>query len=508
MNSVKWLGVLFAMGVFASMRGESFAADPTLRIGSKAFTESVILGEMLSHAVRHTGAATTHKSEMGSRVIFDALQAGQLDLYPEYTGTLISELLANENPRTEDDLHSSLAKRGIRMSGRLGFNNTYALGLKRKLAEELQLTNISDLRRDDPRIAQLRFAFSEEFMQRNDGWSGLAEKYRLPQSAIGMNHNLAYQGIERGAIDVTDLFSTDAEIKSYDLTVLTDDQGYFPVYHCVILYREELAKTAPHIVAAIQALEGKIDNAAMVEMNARSRLDRVSESRVAVEFLNATFGWSLTLPQENRLQRMLRDLGRTTYEHLTLVAVSLIAAIFFAIPLGVLAAKMSWLGRFILGATGVIQTIPSLAVLVLLIPLLGLGFLPAVCALFLYSLLPIVQGTFAGLTEIPGNLKDAALVLGLPAKARLWRVELPLASRSILSGIKTAAVINVGTATIGGLIGAGGYGQPIMTGIRLADASLLLQGAVPAACLALAVQFLFDFSERWLVPAGLRVSQR
>jgi osmoprotectant transport system permease protein len=160
----------------------------------------------------------------------------------------------------------------------------------------------------------------------------------------------------------------------------------------------------------------------------------------------------------------------------------------------------------ILGVVGIIQTLPSMAVLVLLLPLLGIGWKPAMVALFLYSLLPIVRGTLTGLREIPGHLQESALVLGLPPQARLWRIELPLASRSILSGIKTAAVINVGTATIGALVGAGGYGDPILTGIRLSDFSLVLQGAVPAAVLALLVQGGFDLLEPLIVPRGLRLA--
>ena len=125
--------------------------------------------------------------------------------------------------------------------------------------------------------------------------------------------------------------------------------------------------------------------------------------------------------------------------------------------------------------------------------------------MFLYSLLPIVRNTATGLREIPSSIHQSALALGLPSLARLWHVELPLGSRSILSGIKTAAVINVGTATIGALIGAGGYGQPILTGVRLANLNLILQGAIPAAVMALLAQAFFAMAERWLVPRGLRL---
>ena len=147
----------------------------------------------------------------------------------------------------------------------------------------------------------------------------------------------------------------------------------------------------------------------------------------------------------------------------------------------------------------------SLALFVFMIPLLGIGGPPAVVALFLYSLLPIIRNTYAGLKDIPPAIVESAQALGLPSRARLHIVEIPLATRAILAGIKTSAVINVGTATLSALIGAGGYGQPILTGIRLDDIGLILQGAIPAAVLALLAQGLFELVERGLLPKGLRV---
>ena len=134
-----------------------------------------------------------------------------------------------------------------------------------------------------------------------------------------------------------------------------------------------------------------------------------------------------------------------------------------------------------------------------------LGYPQAVVALFLYSLLPIVRNTYVGLRGIPPQLLESAIALGLPGWVRLWRIELPLASRMILAGVKTAAVINVGFATLGGFIGAGGYGEPIFTGIRLNNYGVILQGAVPAAVLALLVQAVFELVDRILVPKGLRI---
>jgi osmoprotectant transport system permease protein len=248
-------------------------------------------------------------------------------------------------------------------------------------------------------------------------------------------------------------------------------------------------------------LEGRISETAMSDMNGRAKLRREPESQVAAQFLRDNVGLHVQAEEEG----LARTLLRLTGEHLTLVMISLTAAILTAVPLGVIAARYSGVGQMILGVTGLIQTIPSLALLVFLIPLLGIGAVPAIVALFLYSLLPIVRNTYAGLHDIPLSIRESAEALGLSAAARLRLIELPLASRAILAGIKTAAVINVGTATLGALIGAGGYGQPILTGIRLDDVKLILQGAVPAAVLALLVQGLFELAERLLVPRGLRL---
>jgi osmoprotectant transport system permease protein len=206
-----------------------------------------------------------------------------------------------------------------------------------------------------------------------------------------------------------------------------------------------------------------------------------------------------------RVRTLWQQFWQHTVEHLVLVGISLSAAIVLAIPLGILAARHERLGQLVLGVAGIIQTIPSLALFVFMIPLLGIGAPPAIVALFLYSLLPIIRNTYAGLKDISPAIVESAQALGLPSRARLRIVELPLATRAILAGIKPSSVINVGTATLAALIGAGGYGQPILTGIRLDDIALILQGAIPAAALALLVQGLFELIERGLLPRSLRV---
>jgi osmoprotectant transport system permease protein len=485
------------------------AKAPRVRIGSKSYTENVILGEMLTILARAAGADAQHKAELGgTQIAFESLRTGQIDAYPEYTGTLTMEILADDAVKSDADIERALAKRGVKISRRLGFNNSYALGLKKDLAESLKLRNISDLtsRHSDDAIGRLKYGFSDEFMHRGDGWPGLSRAYELPDLARGLDHNLAYHGIRSGTIHLTDVYTTDPEIAAYGMTTLADDRGYFPQYEAVLLYRADLVERAPNVIEHWLKLENQIDEPTMIALNAQARIDRVSESRVAAMFVNEKLGMNVPLPPDEWWRKMLRNLAINTRQHLLLVSVSLAAAIVIAVPLGILAYRIPPTRHVILGVVGILQTLPSMAVLMFLLPLLGLGVWPTIAALFLYSLLPIVRNTFAGLAEIPTNLRESATVLGLDARARLWLVELPMASRSILSGIKTAAVINVGTATIGGLIGAGGYGQPIITGTRLNDITIIMQGAIPAALMALAVQGLFDLAERFVVPKGLRLA--
>lgn len=474
-------------------------ADGPVTIGSKKFTESVILGEIAAHLTRDTGAQVLHRRELGgTRVLWSALLKGDIDIYPEYTGTIDQEIMAGQNVSREADMRRVLGALGIGMSRPLGFNNTYALGMRRDKRAAVGVSRISDLARHP----DLVFGFNNEFMDRGDGWRSLQKAYALPQTNVrGLDHDLAYRALVAGDIDLMDLYSTDAEIRHYDLAVLEDDRGHFPTYHALWLFRLDLESRAPAIVKSLRRLEGAIPEEQMIAMNARAKLEKVPETQVAADFLREKFGLTAEVDVTSWIQR----LRRRAAEHLILVGISLSAAILVSIPLGLWAAKKPWAAQPILGTVGVIQTIPSLALLVFMIPLLGIGGPPAVVALFLYSLLPIVRNTYTGLKDIPPAARESAAALGLSSGAQLLHVEIPMASRTILAGIKTSAVINVGTATLGAFIGAGGFGQPILTGIRLDDTALILQGAVPAAGLALLAQGAFELADRLFVPKGLRL---
>ena len=471
-----------------------------VRIGSKVFTESVILGELAKAIAGQAGVNAVHQRELGgTSILWKALQQGDIDVYSEYTGTITHELLKNVAPDADiPTLRERLKPLGIGITNSLGFNNTYAIGMLADKAAQLHISKLSDLAAHP----DLRFGFSNEFIDRTDGWPGIRQRYGLPQTQVrGLDHALAYRAVASNAVDAIDLYSTDAEIPYYHLRTLDDDRHYFPRYEAVYLYRLALVKSAPPFVTALQKLAGRIDENTMRQMNAKVKLQGAKEDVVVAAFLGIRADTSADVGLWSRLLQ-------TSIDHIKLVVLSLGMAVLLAIPLGILAARLKRLGQLVIGLTGILQTVPSLAMFVFMIPIFGIGTWPAIAALFLYSLLPIVRNTHAGLVGIAPELRESAAALGLPRGVRLRRVELPLATRSILAGIKTAAVINVGTATLAALIGAGGYGQPILTGIRLDNISLILEGAIPAALLALLAQGLFEGIERWLTPRGLRLEAR
>lgn len=492
----------FLCSLFCRADAGAAATPEKIVIGSKKFTESVILGDIAAKLCASTGARTILRQELGgTRLLWSALLAGEIDVYPEYAGTLRQEILAGEDVSDEEALARALAARGLKKSKPLGFNDAYALGMRREAAKLLGVVLISDLARHP----DLRFGFSDEFLNRKDGWPALRAAYGLNAAqAIGLDHDIAYKAIAAGKIDVVDLYTTDPEIGLYDLKLLEDDRGVFSDNEVFLLYRADLQQKAPKALGALLKLQGRIDAAAMIAMNKAVKIERRSEDETAARFVQKTFG----IVESARGESFASQLLARTLEHLRLVGLSLGPAILAAIPLGVVVFRRPRLGQGILALASVLQTIPSLALLVFMLPLFGLGPEPAIAALFLYSLLPIIRNTASGLQSIPASVRNSAIALGLTPTRRLLLIELPIAAPAVLAGIKTAAVINVGTATLGALVGAGGYGQPIFTGVRLDDFGLILAGAAPAAALALLVQGVFELAERRLVPPGLRAPDR
>ena len=470
-------------------------ANPVI-IGSKKFTESYVLGEIAQRALNDAGVAAEHRQGMGGTIIlWQALQGGQIDAYPEYTGTIGQEILKNDRQLSSQEIRDALGKFGVCMTEPLGFNNTYALVMRRSEAQRLAIRTISDLRKHP----ELRIGLTHEFLDRQDGWQPLRERYGLPQqSVIGIDHALGYAALVNGSIDVKDAYSTDAKIEQNDLVVLEDDLQFFPKYEAVFLFRSSMS---PDAINALRRLEGTLNEKRMIHLNMEA--ERTKNYTSAANLYFQDNGRSASFAGES----FPHKLARWTLRHLELAGFSLLLSVIIGIPLGIVASRGGLIGHAILGFASVVQTIPSLALLALLVPLpfFGISVRTAIAALFLYGLLPIVRNTASGLQDIPRSLRESAVALGLSPFTRLWQIYLPMASRSILSGIKTSAVINVGTATLAALIGAGGLGEPILSGLNLNDHVTILQGAIPAALLALLVQWFFDVLDRVLIPKGLRI---
>jgi osmoprotectant transport system permease protein len=481
----------------------SAAADVV--IGSKKFTESYVLGEIAKRTLTDTGVPAKHRQGMGGTIIlWQALRGAQIDAYPEYTGTIAQEILKSDRALSLDEIRESLAKFGVGMTASLGFNNTYALVMRRNDAQRLGIRIISDLRKHP----EFKLGLTHEFLERQDGWRPLRERYDLPQqNVIGIDHSLGYTALTNGSIDVKDAYSTDAKIEQNDLVVLEDNLHFFPQYEAVFLFRSSMRADA---IAALRRVEGTLDEKRMIRLNAEAERTK-DYTRAANLYFNMGVASAPRSPghlgASHLGESFPHKLARWTLRHLQLAGFSLVLSVLVGIPLGIVASRGGAVGHAILGFAGVVQTIPSLALLALLVPLpfFGISVRTAIAALFLYGLLPIVRNTATGLEDIPRSLRESAVALGLSPIARLWEVYLPIASRSILSGIKTSAVINVGTATLAALIGAGGLGEPILSGLNLNDHVTILEGAIPAAALALLVQWCFDLLDRVVIPKGLRL---
>ena len=488
---------------------QAHAADK-ITVGSKRFTESYVLGEIITQTLTAQGIRAEHKQGLGNTGILEqALSSGAVDIYPEYTGTIVRELLKREGNPSLAELNTWLAPRGLKAALPLGFNDTYAIAMLEVTAQQLGIKSLSDLLRSE--AAGLRLGLSHEFLARADGWPALKAAYKLPfASPSGLDHGLAYDAIKGKKVDVIDIYSTDAKVGSYQLRVLQDDLNFFPKYDAVLLMRTSFDPTP------LRSLEGRINEAQMIAMNGQVEVSGLAFADVAKRFLAggttpeksvATSAASAPAARLSFMQRLFApDFGKLALEHLLLVFGSLAMAIVVGVPLGFAAWRWPGSSGWLLGGVGVMQTVPSLALLSFLIAIVGgIGLLPALLALFIYALLPIVSNTCAGLKGVSTGQAQAASSLGLTRCQSLLHVQLPQAAPVMLAGVKTAAVINVGTATLAAFVGAGGFGERIVSGLAVNDTQTMLAGAVPAAVLALGLQGLFYLIERGITPAaGLR----
>jgi osmoprotectant transport system permease protein len=517
------IGAITVGGTTPATLGAQRQNRPVI-VASKPFGESYLLAEMFSQLLESHGFSVERRPGLGAtEIAFGALRTGAIDVYPEYTGTGLVAILHDTLPDslTADPraVFAHVARRfadlyRVRWLPPLGFQNTYAIAVTRLTANRYRLRNLSDLARESPRLTA---GFTADFIGRSDGLVGLSRVYRLkPRAVRPLAPGVKYQALAAGAVDVIDGYSTDGLLARYDLVTLIDDKHFFPPYEAAALVSARLASQIPGSIAALTLLSGRLDETTMRQLNRRVEVDGEDVSKVASDELIA-----LSLvggdgarnargapAQQSGFWRYLWDrratLAALTVRHLELVALALLAAVIVAIPLGLGLERTRRIAEPTIGALGVLQTIPSIALLAFMIPLLGVGVVPALVALWLYALYPIARGTYTGVRDADPDAVAAAEALGTTPMQRLLWVRLPLAAPVIMAGIRTAAVITVGAATLAAFIGAGGLGEPIVAGLALADTRMILSGALPAAALALVVDGVLAIVEIFVAPAHRR----
>ncbi len=487
-------------------------------VATKPFAESFILGEMFARLLEARGFAVERRPGLGAtQIAFDALRRGDIDVYPEYTGTGLLAILGEDPPPTGREAYRRVAEAfrarwGVRWLPPLGFENTYAIAVRPSTADSLGLSTLSDLAREG---GGLIAGLSPDFIGRADGLPGLRAEYGFePREVRALLQAVKYQALEAGEVDVIDGYGTDGQIARYGFTVLRDDREFFPPYDAAALVGSSLAEERPAALAALTELSGRLDEVTMRELNRSVEVDGEDVGAVAHDALSV-LGLvgpggevqSGSVARDGSLLAYLWSRRAETAEqvrrHLLLVALSMIAGILVAVPLALLLERVRAAAEGTIRAVGLLQTIPSIALLAFMIPFLGIGVAPAVAALFLYSLLPMVRNTYTGVRDADPAAVASARALGMTELQLLRYVRLPLAAPVIMAGVRTAAVINVGTATLAAFIGAGGLGDPIVAGLALSNTRMILSGAIPAAALALLVDGALSVAERSVTPRGL-----
>jgi osmoprotectant transport system permease protein len=492
---------------------------PPVIVGSKPFGESFLLAEMFAQLLESRGFQVDRRLGLGAtEIAFKALRTNAIDVYPEYTGTGLLAILGKRPSSDQRGVYQEVSREFLRRYGTrwlppLGFQNTYAIAVRRTTADELKLATLSDLARVGER---LRAGLTPDFIGRADGLPGLKKEYGLQfRSVRALLPAVKYQALAAGEVDVIDGYSTDGFIARYDLVILQDDRLFFPPYEAAALISPRLQRDQPAAVAALTELSGLLTETSMRRLNRRVEVDGVPVARVAAGQLLALGLTRAPAGEAEPNAENTSDRGVLPYlwgqrntifgltlRHLLLVGVSLVAAIAVAMPLGLALERSRGAAESVIRGVGVLQTLPSIALLAFMIPLLGIGVIPALVALFLYSLYPILRNTYTGVRDAAPAAVNAAGALGMTPRQVLRYVRLPLAAPVIMAGIRTAAVINVGTATLAAFIGAGGLGDPIAAGLALSDTRLILSGALPAALLALGVDGALSLCERAVTPVS------
>ena len=484
-------------------------------VASKPFGESYLLAEMAAQLLEANGYRVDRRLGLGAtEIAFAALREGRIDLYPEYTGTGLLAILKEKpvaDPGAAYRIVSDEFRRryGMRWLAPLGFENTYAIAVRQETAAEYGLRTLSDLARAAPRLTG---GLTPDFIGREDGLPGLRKAYGIaPREVRSLLQAVKYQALASGSVDFVDGYSTDGMLSRFNLVVLEDDRRFFPPYEAAFLAGPALLRDAPAAADILSRLSGTLDETVMRTLNRKIEVEGIPVSQVAREALQqAGTPGGAPAPPAARISSLWQYLWESrntiaalTGRHLLIVAASLLAAIVIAVPLGLVLEQARGSAEAVIRGVGLMQTVPSIALLAFMLPFLGIGLVPALVALFLYSLYPILRNTYTGLRDAAPSAVAAGTALGMTGRQVLGHIRLPLAAPVIMAGIRTAAVINIGTATLAAFIGAGGLGDPIVAGLALSDTRMILSGALPAAVLALAVDWSLGLVEKAVKPKGI-----
>ncbi|MBC6415800.1 MAG: ABC transporter permease subunit [Bdellovibrionales bacterium] len=491
-------------------------------IGSKQFTENIILGEILAQILEDKyDFKVVRKFNMGgTKLLFDSLKQGHIDIYPEYTGTGYTMILKLTKKRSPEKTYLIVKKEFLKKfqlfwSSPLGFENTYILAVRerdsrfKKVFLNSQLKNLS---------FPFRLALDHEFTERKDGWSLFSKSYRLnldKNQIFTMNPNLMYSALNSKKVDMIVGNSTDGRMQTYQLRTLKDDKNFFPSYLAAYLTRLDVLESHPLVNQAFQELSQKISEKTMTSLNHQVDQLKFEVTQTARKFLIKkkilTQKSDVLLTSSSQKNSLISYyLSKKNYffkillEHLFLVFTALLFALLFALPLSIYAFYNSRVEKILFFIVNTLQTVPSLALLAALIPLLGIGFAPAVTALFIYSLLPLIRNTFEGLKNIDNSYIEVATGIGLTKWQSLKFIQIPLALPVIIAGVRTTVVLLVGTATLAAFVGAGGLGDPIFRGMATLDSRLIFLGAIPSCILAVILDKFIFFLEKVLISKGLQ----
>lgn len=504
------------MGWFAKasegsrLSSKELSSDPssTIKIGGKVFTEQNILVDLLKIYLEDKGyKIQTQKNLGGTFVAYEALKNGNLDMYVEYSGTSYHSIFKQKDILSEKETHqwlkTAFAREKIYLFKGLGFSNSYAL----LVPDSSKHKTIKDLIDNSKNLS---IGFEHEFLTRPDGYDNLLEAYGLKfKNTKTMNVGLMYEALKTQQLNVGVGYTTDGRNKAYNLKVLEDNLNYFPKYKAEIIARQDVLNSHENLQSELMALTGQINHEDMTQMNYEVDALKKSSNLVARNFLyeKNLISFSSSKVSKGFLglkSHEIRLVKNKLLEHIRICLIALAVSLVLGFSLGTLAFEYKPLKSIVFTFVNLMQTIPSLALFGFLIPFMGIGFYPAMAALVLYSILPLVHNVYIGLSEVDQDIIESCQAIGMSRKQILTQVRIPMAMPTLGAGLRTCTVIIIGTATVAAFIGAGGLGELIFQGISSLNHRMILLGAVPAALLALLADILVHFTMSRLTSPGLK----